>query len=205
MAGVSKSIGETLNDKNLSVDEKVAKVLEIQKANAETLATKYVDPAKVDAFRAKSEKKLVEMAEYIRKSLKSGMTPPPPPSNGEQNKDRGNEGQERKKNVPNRKGSETSDKREPRVEQKANPLTPKFRKSLEAKLRAIPDEKKDAFYERAKTIIGAQIEKAKSANKPKLVAKLEAVMAIIEDVVGPTDTEDSGILDSIFDSGSTSQ
>lgn len=204
MADVSKSIGETLNDKNLSVEEKVAKVLEIQKANAETLATKYVDPAKVDAFRAKSEKKLAEMAEYIRKSLKSGMTPPPP-SNGERNKDRGNEGQERKKNVPNRKGSESSDKREPRVEQKANPLTPKFRKSLEAKLRAIPDEKKDAFYERAKTIIDAQIEKAKSANKPKLIAKLEAVMAIIEDVVGPADSEDSGIIDSIFDSGSTSQ
>ena len=30
-------------------------------------------------------------------------------------------------------------------------------------------------------------------------------MAIVEDVLGPTDTEDSGIIDSIFNSGSTAQ
>ncbi|MFZ3232730.1 MAG: hypothetical protein WA194_04305 [Patescibacteria group bacterium] len=180
MAEVGKAIGAVLNDKTLSVDDKVAKILEIQKANAEVLATKYVDPAKVDAFRTKSEKKLAEMAEYVRKSLNSGTTPPPPAtSNGEQGKNRG--------------------------DQKANPLSPKFRKSLETKLRAIPDEKKDEFYQRAKTVIGAQIEKAKAANKPKLVAKLEAVMAIVEDILGPTDGEDSAIIDSIFSSGSITQ
>lgn len=206
MAEVGKAIGAVLNDKTLSVDDKVAKILEIQKANAEVLATQYVDPAKVDAFRAKSEKKLAEMAEYVRKSLNSGTTPPPPAtSNGEQGKNRGNEERERKKNNPNRTGSGTVENREPRVEQKANPLSPKFRKTLETKLRAIPDEKKDEFYQRAKAVIGAQIEKAKTANKPKLVTKLEAVLAIVEDVLGPADGEDSAIIDSIFSSGSTAQ
>lgn len=197
-ADLGKAMGAVLNDASLSVDEKVAKILELHRANAELLATKYVDPAKVGDFRKSTEEKLAKMAEYIRKSLVSGSKVPA--DNARTGGDN-----ERRKNNPNRTGSETSDKREPRVEQKVNPLTPKFRKSLEAKLRAIPDDKKDAFYERAKTVIGAQIEKAKTANKPKLVAKLEAVMAIVEDVLGPTDTEDSGILDSIFNSGSTAQ
>lgn len=101
--------------------------------------------------------------------------------------------------------SKREDKKPPVIMQKANPLSPKLRKSLETKLRAIPDDKKDEFYQRAKTVLAAQIEKAKEANKPKLVAKLEAVMAIVEDVIGPADSEDSAIIDAIFNSGSTAQ
>lgn len=197
-ADLGKAMGAVLNDASLSVDEKVAKILELHKANAELLATKYVDPAKVDAFRKSTEEKLAKMAEYIRKSLAAGSKVP-------MDNSRTGGDNERRKNYPNRAGSGASDKREPRVEQKANPLSPKLRKALETKLRAIPDDKKDEFYQRAKTVLSAQIEKAKAANNAKLVAKLEAVMAIVEDVLGPTDSEDSGIIDSIFSSGSTAQ
>ena len=189
-------MGAVLNDASLSVDEKVAKILALHKANAELLATKYVDPAKVDAFRKNTEERLAKMAEYVRKSLSSGTNVPADNSRyGEEN--------QRKKN--NRAGSGSVENRGQRGEQKSNPLSPKLRKALEAKLRAIPDDKKDEFYQRAKTVLAAQIAKAKEANKPKLVAKLEAVMAIVEDVLGPADTEDSGIIDSIFNSGSTAQ
>ncbi len=89
---------------------------------------------------------------------------------------------ERKKNVPAQKDA----------------LSPKLRKSLETQLRAIPEEKKAEFYERAKTNIGALIEKAKSAGNIKLVAKLEAVLKIVEDIIAPTSPEDAEILDALF-------
>lgn len=76
---------------------------------------------------------------------------------------------------------------------------------METKLRAIPDDKKAEFYERAKTILAAHIEKAKAAENTKLVAKLQAILAIVEDITGPGDAEDSAIIDAIFNSGTTSQ
>lgn len=97
------------------------------------------------------------------------------------------------------------DKKPPAIVQKANPLSPKLRKTLETKLRAIPDDKKDEFYQRAKAILAAHVEKAKTAGNTKLVAKLEAILAIVEDIVGPGDSEDSAIIDAIFNSGSTAQ
>lgn len=199
MAEVGKSIGAVLNDKTLSVDEKVSKIVDIQTSNAETLATTYVDPAKLDAFRAESKKKIAETSEYIRKSLggttstKPTVPPPTTHDQGNAGQNHGTDGQNRKKNEPTKKG------------EKANPLSPKLRKELETKLRAIPDDKKAAFYDRAKTIIAAQVEKAKAANKTALVAKLEAVMAIVEDVIGPVNSEDSTIIDDLFSSGSTAQ
>lgn len=89
---------------------------------------------------------------------------------------------ERKKNVPVQKDA----------------LSPKLRKSLETQLRAIPEEKKAEFYERAKTNLTALIEKAKNAGNSKLVAKLEAVLKIVEDIVAPVSSEDSEILDALF-------
>lgn len=195
MEELGKSTKYVLDNKTLSVEEKVSKIVELHKANMETLIAKYVDPAKADAFREKSEKKLAEVAAYVKKALENGKNLP------SKYDDRKPQEQERKKNVP----KEREDKKPPVIMQKANPLSPKLRKSLETKLRAIPDDKKDEFYQRAKTVLAAQIEKAKEANKPKLVAKLEAVMAIVEDVVGPADSEDSAIIDAIFNSGSTAQ
>lgn len=89
---------------------------------------------------------------------------------------------ERKKNVPAQK----------------NPLSPKLRKSLETQLRAIPEEKKAEFYERAKTNLTALIERAKNAGNSKLVGKLEAVLKIVEDIIAPVSSEDSEILDALF-------
>ncbi len=195
MEELGKSTKYVLDNKTLSVEEKVSKIVELHKANMETLIAKYVDPAKADAFRVKSEKMLTEVAAYVKKALENGKNLPP------KYDDRKPQEQERKKNVP----KEREDKKPPVIMQKANPLSPKLRKSLETKLRAIPDEKKDEFYQRAKTVIGAQIEKAKTAGNAKLVAKLEAVMAIVEDVLGPVDGEDSAIIDAIFNSGSTTQ
>lgn len=108
--------------------------------------------------------------------------------------------QERKKNVPTNRANENRQGNGELREQNAgtNVLSPKLRKQLETKLRAIPDEKKAAFYEHAKTVIAAQVEKAKEANKPKLVAKLNAILAVIEDVIGPASTEDSDIMNTIF-------
>lgn len=195
MEELGKSTKYVLDNKTLSVEEKVSKIVELHEANMETLIAKYVDPAKADAFREKSEKKLAEVAAYVKKALENGKNLP------SKYDDRKPQEQERKKNVP----KEREDKKPPVIMQKANPLSPKLRKSLETKLRAIPDDKKDEFYQRAKTVLAAQIEKAKEANKPKLVAKLEAVMAIVEDVIGPADSEDSAIIDAIFNSGSTAQ
>lgn len=195
MEELGKSTKYVLDNETLSIEEKVSKIVELHKANMETLIAKYVDPAKADAFREKSEKKLAEVAAYVKKALESGKNLPP------KREDKKPQEQERKKNVP----KEREDKKPPVIMQKANPLSPKLRKSLETKLRAIPDEKKDEFYQRAKTVIGAQIEKAKTAGNAKLVAKLEAVMAIVEDVLGPVDGEDSAIIDAIFNSGSTAQ
>lgn len=195
MEELGKSTKYVLDNKTLSVEEKVSKIVELHEANMETLIAKYVDPAKADAFREKSEKKLAEVAAYVKKALENGKNLP------FKYDDRKPQEQERKKNVP----KEREDKKPPVIMQKANPLSPKLRKSLETKLRAIPDDKKDEFYQRAKTVLAAQIEKAKEANKPKLVAKLEAVMAIVEDVIGPADSEDSAIIDAIFNSGSTAQ
>lgn len=109
--------------------------------------------------------------------------------------------QERKKNVPaNRTNENRQGKDDIRTQNSAgtNVLSPKLRKELETKLRAIPDDKKAAFYERAKTVLAAQVEKAKEANKPKLVAKLNAVLAVVEDVIGPASEEDADIMDTIF-------
>ena len=97
------------------------------------------------------------------------------------------------------------DRKPPVVSPTANPLSPKLRKTLETKLRAIPDEKKAEFYERAKAILTAHIEKATAAKNTKLVAKLQAILAIVEDITGPGDAEDSAIIDAIFNSGTTSQ
>lgn len=195
MEELGKSVKTILNDQALSIEEKLSKIMELHKANMETIIEKYVDPSKADAFREKSEKKLAEVAAHIKRTLEAGKNLP------SKYDDRKPQEQERKKNVP----KERSDKKPPVVMQKANPLSPKFRKALETKLRAIPDDKKDEFYQRAKTVVAAQIEKAKAAGNTKLVAKLEAVMAIVEDVVGPSDNEDSAIIDAIFNSGATAQ
>lgn len=203
MAELGKSMKYVLEDKTLSIEEKISKIIELHKANTETLIAKYVDPAKADAFRKKSEKMISETAAYVKKALENAKNLPSKYDDSmPKYDDRKQQEQDRKKNVPAKKNE---DKKPPVVMQKANPLSPKLRKSLETKLRAIPDDKKDEFYQRAKTVLAAQIEKAKETNKPKLVAKLEAIMSIVEDVVGPGDSEDAAIIDTLFDSNSAAK
>lgn len=205
MAETGKRMAEILNDQSLTVEEKVSKVLELHRVTAEKIGSEYVDASKLEAYKSMTEKRLATMADYVRQGMQknaSGIQKP----------------EERRKNVPTAKNENRKEDREDKKEDRKEPrqiqapaanvfaaISPKLRKDLETKLREIPDDKKAAFYERAKTILEKQIEKAKAANKPKQVAKLRAVLAVVEDVVGPENAEDASIIDSIFSSDSTAQ
>lgn len=200
-----KAISTILSDKNLSVEEKLQRIEAKQRSFAERVEA-YVDAAKLTEFRAKNEKKIAQSLEYMRKFLTNAQPQPPRPPMGNMGPRQENPGQRgpEGKDVPERRKNPNAGKRDgeerpgqPQASSKmGDVLSPKLRKALEAKLRAIPEEKKSAVYERAKAAIDAQIEKARSGGNERLIAKLKAIMAVIEDAIGPSDDEE--LLNSIF-------
>lgn len=182
----AKAIGAVLGGKTLSVEEKLRRVEARQRAFSEFVES-YVDVARLADFRTKSEKKLAQSLEYLKKFLTDGKIQPqpvPPLPEGRE----GNPARERRKNPGAEGRSDTGNR--------AEVLSPKLRKALEAKLRQIPEEKKVATYGRVKAAVDSQIEKANANGNGKLVAKLKAIMAIVEEAIGPD--EDENLIDTLF-------
>ncbi len=77
-------------------------------------------------------------------------------------------------------------------------LSQKTRGALVAKLDALPSDKKDAFYEKAKPLLESKIEKAVAAGQTKVARMLEEILRIVEERVGPDAQTEDAVIDELF-------
>jgi hypothetical protein len=85
--------------------------------------------------------------------------------------------------------------RVPNVRQDKPALSEKMRANLVKRLQAIPEDKQDAYYEKAKANLTKQLEKATASNNKRLVKKLNETLEILEYVLGNDEAEDEAIID----------